>query len=743
MSVRPPTALLVLAALSALGWCLSASAKPPDLPVKEKIVCEPAAAAQTGPQAAPAEDDLHDRARQETGRRTLGRCLLFAAHPLLALLPVDEWIEDEEPEVVPADLLDALRKKASEKDLSAGFGIWSSGSCEIENDPGPPFWHAFLHVLRVYQWGDADEPIPDLRPLKEPVCPNGIISSVAFDFDGQPCPSANTDSAAAPGTESADRDAAASTCPYRRQQAAPAQEPADEMPGDPLDNLQKLDKARKLLRQADFFRRAGHPASARFYYGLVQRLCPGSRYDEAAAAQLSRLPAASAQEAGTEEQEPPAEAPFTCPYLRDKAAHEAATPSTAQAPGSVLDNLQKLEHAAQVYKRAESYRRRGRLEEARGCYESVRDLCPGSRFAQLAGERLEQLHAGKPKHADEATGEEEDASPPPAKEEPGKTHSSLLQRESRVATLLEHCRRAFQAGRYDQAARFASQAAALDPASVAANPLVYKLGLLTQLRTKIEQLPRQPPLFSSDGPFEHMDQVINLMHRYCDFFKQDMYAEAELCALQALALAPSNPTVLAAARLAAMQRLTHPPVSEPAACPWATEPHTALRRPDLPPIDPGVVGAMEKILTEVGEPGPEKLTVTVEEQGAAEEQAEPPPSDEEPPTLLLDPPGDDPAEHAARGEPLPDLLDLLRSAACVEADGQPLCGRGQCQVPLGMISARVAWDCRDEHGSFLLEVVIGETDDLRAEQWEQNDRVADWIGRNGGGLGGTDDGWHP
>jgi tetratricopeptide (TPR) repeat protein len=528
MSVRLPIACLVLAALSGAAWCLSAAAKPPDLPVKEQIVCEPTTS--TAAQATPAEDDLHARAQQDTAQRTLCRCLLFAAHPLLGLLPVDEWLDGDED--------------TSPDTLPPGFAVYPDGS-----------------RVRV-QFDDGFR--------------------VGVDF---------------------------TAAEKARDKSGPTR------------------------------------------------------------------PAA-------EEQEPRPEEPFTCPFLREKAARDQASRCAPQEPGSVLENLKKLEHAAQVYRRAESYRRRGRLAEARSCYESIRDLCPGSRFAQLAGERLEQMHVGEPKHADEATGEEEDASPPPAKAEPGKTHSSLLQRESRAATLLEHCRRAFQAGHYDQAARLASQAAALDPPSVAANPLVYKLGLLTQLRAKIEQLPRHPAYLTCDqsgGPGPGgLEQVIELMYRYCEFFKKDMLAEAELCALQALALDPNNPTVLAAARLVAIQRLTHPPVSEPAVCPWAGEPHTTMRQPDLPPVDPRVVGAMERILTEVGEPGPGKLTVTVEEQGAAEEQEEPAGSAEEVPTLLLDPPGDDPADHAAGNLSLQDLLDALRSGACVEVDGPPLCRRGQC-----------------------------------------------------------------
>ena len=550
MAVRLPTACLVLAALFGAGWCLSATAKPPDLPVKEQIVCEPPAVPGAD---APVGDDLHARARQITGMRTLQRCLIFAANPLLALLPLEDWVAEEED--TPASL------------------------------------------------------------------------------------------------------------------------------------------------------------------------------------------------AAAEEQERPAEEPFACPYLRGKAAREQTPSPTPPAPGTVAENLAKLEHAARVYERAESYRRRGRLEEARGCYESVCDLCPGSRFARMASERLEHLSTAATKPAEEEAGEEEDAPPPPPEEKKGENHSALQTTGSRVAALLERCQRAFAAERYDEAERLARRAVALDPGAVAAHPLVYKLQLLAQLRERIQQLPRHPYLLSADdseGPgLNNADRVIELMHRYYDFFKQSMYSEAELCALQALALDPGNPTVLAAARLAGMEHLLQLSSSQPAVCPWAAEPRTTMRQPDLPPVDPKVVGAMEKILTEVGEPGAETATITVEEQGAAEEQDEPPASPEEVPTLLLDPPVADTAEHSPCSPILLDLADRLRSAACVEVDSQPLGGRGQCQVPLGMISARVAWDWRGEHGSFLLALGIGETADLRAEQWERNDQVADWITRHSGGAEGAPDGGQP
>jgi tetratricopeptide (TPR) repeat protein len=572
MSIRLPTAQWVPAALLAAGLCLPAAAKPPDLPMQEKIVCEPTAVPAPGPAAE--EDDLHARAAEETVRRTVRRCLLFAANPLLGLLPLDEWLE-----------------------------------------------------------GDGDEETSDLLPAGGAVFPDGLRIGVDF----------NT--------------------------------------GE----------------------------------GLAGRIAPSPDHG--------------------------ADPDTTCPYLREKAGcHRAAVHEASEAPGSVVENLEKLEHAARAYRRAESYRRLGRLVEARACYESIRELCPGSRFARLADERLQQLPAG------EATGEEEEVPPPTLEEPTSEKHSAAGGGEKRVSGLLERCQRAFAGGRYGEAEILARRAITLDPDAVAANPLVYKLHLLRQLRNNIvdSSLPAGYGLWGGDIDLrlENSRQATELMLRFNDFYRHGLYSEAEFYALQALAIDPENRNAQAAARLAAMQRLAHPPVSEPAVCPWASEVHTTMRQPDLPPVDPMTAGVMDKILIEIGEPVAEKMTVTVEEQGAAEEEAEPP-SAEDPPILPIDAPGDDPSEQAGQNLSLQDLLDALRSSACVEVESTPLCGRGQCQVPLGMLSARAEWDCRGEHGSFMLSLAFGETPDLRAEQWEYNDRVADWITRQSEGMKQPDDGWQP
>jgi tetratricopeptide (TPR) repeat protein len=557
MAARLSTACLVLAALCGAGWATrTAAAKPPDLPLKETIYCAPPTPAEDLSQFPGADEDTHARAAEVTALRTVSRCVLFGAHPLLALLPVEEWLVDEEamPEfVLPPD----------------------------------------------------DDP----RYREPPVYPPKLVDD---------CPRPNNT--------------------------------------------------------------------------------------------------------------------FTCPYLREKANKDQASSAPESAlPTTVFENLEKLEQAARLYRQAASCRRAGRTDEARGCYESIHELCPGSRYDRLAGEKLQAIEAQQSRPATEATGEEQEV-PAPSHGKPGcgrqkeATHDeeqSALGVDAQVAALLERCQHAFHNGQYAEAEALARRALTLSPEKVAAHPLVYKLHLLTLLQPS--HCPNPIRCFGGEDPEA---AAITLLCRYAELFKQGLYAEAQLCALQALALDPQNPTARAAVRLATMQRLEQFPPSEPAPCPWAGEPRTVMRPPELPPIDPTVSGAMDKILTAVGEPDARGITVTVVERGT-EEGAEPA---AEVTPVLIGPAGDDPAKVVVHTLPLEDLVDMLRSMACVEVDGFPLPARGRCHMPLGCVCADLSWDGRGEHGSFCFGVgMCDPTSDLRTEQAEHNERVLRWIERHSSG----------
>jgi hypothetical protein len=202
MSARLSTACFLLAALLLARCPAILQAKPPDLPVVKPIVCTPSAPL-TDDATMPfvfemrEEAEVHLQAQAAAGRRTLTRCLLFAAHPLLALLPLEELF-------------------AEEGDLDS----------DVTDDSAPPV--------------------------------------------------------------------ATGNCPYLHRQEpkhAPLCNMPWSMPEDVLGNLKKLEEAETAYQIAEAYRRQGQFDLASAGYGIVQRLCPGSRYDRMAEARLRQLAA--------------------------------------------------------------------------------------------------------------------------------------------------------------------------------------------------------------------------------------------------------------------------------------------------------------------------------------------------------------------------------------------------------------------------------------------------------------------
>ncbi|HEV3118515.1 MAG TPA: hypothetical protein VGY58_15805 [Gemmataceae bacterium] len=97
----------------------------------------------------------------------------------------------------------------------------------------------------------------------------------------------------------------ASECPHMQGQArkTAAKEPAV---GSVLENLQKLEQARKLYEQAETERKANRFENACQKYEAVQKLCPGSRLAHEASSRLTEVQTVTkpaSTEAGTEEEE--------------------------------------------------------------------------------------------------------------------------------------------------------------------------------------------------------------------------------------------------------------------------------------------------------------------------------------------------------------------------------------------------------------------------------------------------------
>src|SRR5262249_13390401 len=138
-------------------------------------------------------------------------------------------------------------------------------------------------------------------------------------------------------------------------------------------------------------------------------------------------------------------------------------------------------------------------------------------------------------------------------------------------------------------------------------------------------------------------------------------------------------------------------------------------QPPLPPVDPAVVDALEKVLHDVGDPTIPKLVIEVDEP-AAEEQADPvstwpyvPPEMDVLPSLFVDPDEDDltlddeepssPEDQARAyiGEHLGDMLrstvDSLRQHVCcdVDIDG-PMGPRGRVNFQVGSVLCTLVCD---------------------------------------------------
>lgn len=322
MSVRLLTACLAASALLLAGR--AALAKPPDLPNKQKVTCTPPAS-----QTAPCPDGPCTPAGA-----TLAHFFRMAAGSAAGLVPnlaIDR-------ELTPAAVL--------------RFGPGGE-------EPTPEVVHTGL----------GDGPVP--------VCDE-------------------------------------STCPYRQQQAEKTTacipvETSDSV----LENLEKLRRAQEFCKQGEFYRRTGLIGAAAFCFESARRVCPGSPIAARADAQMQSMAAAS-QQGGAEEAEPkPADQPHTCPYLNEKAAREKAKAAAKkiEALGDPLSNLDKLEKAEELYRKALFHQKAGRTREAIACYEEVRRLCPGSRYDDMAGVELKQIAAGKPATTPPAEATEEQETP--------------------------------------------------------------------------------------------------------------------------------------------------------------------------------------------------------------------------------------------------------------------------------------------------------------------------------------------
>jgi hypothetical protein len=183
----------------------------------------------------------------------------------------------------------------------------------------------------------------------------------------------------------------------------------------------------------------------------------------------------------------------------------------------------------------------------------------------------------------------------------------------------------------------------------------------------------------------------------------------------------------------------------------APDPIGTVLRVDLPPLDPRLVDALERLLAETGDPEMPKLIV-LDQEPAPTERAEADPGLGWPLTPI-DPdlanrlaaetdPGPDADEEAAEEdeeEALPEappdwnallheVLDAIHAGTCIEIDGSNLDRlRLQCQRQVGGVLVHIVTDDDGVWQCTVVSLVPGAGGDLRAAQRAHNESILHWI----------------
>lgn len=245
MSAHCRTLVLAVAALLLPGGLGHAFAKPPELPVDLKVICQPGweQPTEAGPTSDAEEAEDSSPGRQPSGQKSLDGAEDMACETLDTTCPC--WCQ-------------ALQ------------------SC----------WRQVVHHLTGVGMAPeaADEDV-----------------GCATDRGGRDTADPGAGVPSAPST------ASKVVCPYLQRQALERKKMPPGMGAETtvLDNLRKLEQARKALRQAERFQEDGELDLARDCYEQVHRLCPGSPADQRALLRLSRLNERAAATGGSAEEAEP------------------------------------------------------------------------------------------------------------------------------------------------------------------------------------------------------------------------------------------------------------------------------------------------------------------------------------------------------------------------------------------------------------------------------------------------------
>ncbi len=195
--------------------------------------------------------------------------------------------------------------------------------------------------------------------------------------------------------------------------------------------------------------------------------------------------------------------PRACPGMRPAERHvyQFAPSDLTQ---DLLHNLEKLEAGHRLMHLAEHLALSGRVVEALDCFDIVCRMCPG-RFEAHIGEIMAQVfspvYSDTTEEAEDGASEElpaphenhEETRCPSACPKCERLHAAHAKGVAeQVEGLMQACRLCAEAGRHAKAAELARQAYALDAERVMADPLVYKMHLLALKRDKGKARHRRP-----------------------------------------------------------------------------------------------------------------------------------------------------------------------------------------------------------------------------------------------------------
>jgi tetratricopeptide (TPR) repeat protein len=454
MSRRLLTAASCAALLLALAWAAPSSAKPPDLPYLPKDTLTPETPSNleilVAPSNAASQTRLHSIGlwldkpeivnrtdnslysdyvsihvpRQEfvlqpvlfplraSARRSLAHCLLWTAHPMLSLAPVDDYLNDLDDESCQ-DVLAQVQADATGVLILSGVGVNSDAGLTGSLTPNES-----NYVVTFVDGGTVEQPCDGkdcgtaagfgLRIVLPGLSPTPI--ALDFGFPAVKC-----------------------SCPCQR-----APEPIKEMPKElPAPSAASPDEGTE-------------PASTE------EEHCTGFHISTA----ITGEPEAPVPEQiSVMPKDLLCEPPSVCPWMRGEVCPDRhvillADPDLTR---DVIDNLERLHHAETLLESARRFGRAGHLFEALKCLNAAMDVCPASRIHQRVALTAADVFVSQFLGATKAeAGAEEQSEPAKDKEEPQSPQSLHLQ-------MMKRFNAAYKEGRFEDAERYATQAHELNP----------------------------------------------------------------------------------------------------------------------------------------------------------------------------------------------------------------------------------------------------------------------------------------